>query len=34
MEAREERGLAIADLGGIVKTPVGWKVPGQACKGT
>ena len=34
MEAREERGLAIADLGGIVKTPVGWKVPSQAGKGT
>jgi hypothetical protein len=34
MDAREERGLVIAQTSKIVKTPVGWKVPSQSGNGT
>jgi hypothetical protein len=34
VEARQERGLQIAESSQIVKTPVGWKVPSQSGKGT
>lgn len=34
MEARQERGLQIAEHSKIVKTPVGWKVPSQSGNGT
>ncbi len=34
MDAREERGLVIAQNSKIVKTPVGWKVPSQSGNGT
>jgi transposase len=34
MDAREERGLQIAQTSKIVKTPVGWKVPSQSGNGT
>ncbi len=34
MDAREERGLQIAQNRRIVKTPVGWKVPSQSGNGT
>jgi transposase len=34
MDAREERGLQIAEHGKITKTPVGWKVPSQSGNGT
>ncbi len=34
MDAREERGLQIAENGHITKTPVGWKVPSQSGNGS
>jgi transposase len=34
MDAREERGLQIAQTNKIVKTPVGWKVPSQSGVGS
>ena len=34
MDAREERGLQIAQNSKIVETPVGWKVPSQSGNGT
>jgi transposase len=34
MDAREERGLQIAQTSKIVKTPVGWKVPSQSGNGS
>lgn len=34
MDAREERGLRIAQTNKIVKTPVGWKVPSQSGNGS
>lgn len=34
MDAREERGLQIAQTARIIKTPVGWKVPSQSGNGT
>jgi transposase len=34
MDAREERGLQIAQNSKIVKTPVGWKVPSQSGNGS
>jgi transposase len=34
MDAREERGLQIAQTAKIVKTPVGWKVPSQSGNGS
>ena len=34
MDAREERGLQIAEHSKITKTPVGWKVPSQSGNGT
>jgi len=34
MDAREERGLEIAENSQIVKTPVGWKVPSQSGNGS
>ncbi|RJO62526.1 MAG: transposase [Dehalococcoidia bacterium] len=34
MDARQERGLQIAEQSTIVKTPVGWKVPSQSGKGS
>lgn len=34
MDAREERGLQIAENSKIVKTPVGWKVPSQSGNGS
>ncbi len=34
MDAREERGLVIAQNSKIVKTPVGWKVPSQSGNGS
>ena len=34
MDAREERGLQIAQNSKIIETPVGWKVPSQSGNGT
>ncbi|RJQ40120.1 MAG: transposase [Dehalococcoidia bacterium] len=34
MDAREEKGLQIAENGKIIKTPVGWKVPSQSGNGS
>ncbi len=34
MDAREERGLVIAQNSKIIKTPVGWKVPSQSGNGS
>ena len=34
MDAREERGLEIAEHSKIVRTPVGWKVPSQSSNGS